>query len=379
MPPDDPKSGSNHVFRHVPDVSSGPVNLFGRTPDELSETVIAAGLPRFRADQVRQWVYGKMVNDPARMTNLGVVDRAKLTQCVDLAPGALVREQHSNDGTFKILLQWKRPAWPEPALTECVVIPDRDRYTACLSSQVGCPVGCRFCASGLLGLKGNLEAGEIVYQLFVLNQMLAPKGARITNIVFMGMGEPMANYGNVMKAIRIIHDPSCFDMGARRITVSTVGVPAKIRDMANEDLPLNLALSLHAPNEPLRRELIPWASHFALEDILDACRYYFEQSGREITLEYILLHDVNDRPEHARELAKICRNIRANVNLIRYNEVESLPFLRPQSDAVVAFQTILREAGINVHVRKSRGRDIDAACGQLRRKAQQELVQLGKA
>jgi 23S rRNA (adenine2503-C2)-methyltransferase len=264
-------------------------------------------------------------------------------------------------------------------LTECVVIPDGERYTACLSSQVGCPVGCKFCASGLLGLKGNLEAGEIVYQLFVLNQMLAPKGARITNIVFMGMGEPMANYANVMKAIRIIHDPKCFDMGARRITVSTVGVPAKIRDMASEDLSLNLALSLHAPNEPLRRELIPWANHFALDDILDACRYYFDQTGREITLEYILLHNVNDRPEHARELAKVCKTIRANVNLIRYNEVESLPFLRPESDSVVEFQSILRNAGINVHVRKSRGRDIDAACGQLRRRAQQELVQLGKA
>jgi 23S rRNA (adenine2503-C2)-methyltransferase len=372
MPSDDPKSTPNQTF-------GGPKAVFGLLPSEIGVAAAGVGLPKFRADQVRQWVYGKLVNDPAKMTNLGVADRAKLAEIFDFTPGTLVREQHSSDGTFKILLQWKRPGWPEPALTECVVIPDGERYTACLSSQVGCPVGCKFCASGLLGLKGNLDAGEIVYQLFALNQMLAPKNARITNIVFMGMGEPMANYANVMKAIRIIHDPKCFDMGARRITVSTVGVPAKIRDMADEDLPLNLALSLHAPNEPLRRELIPWASHFALGDILEACRYYFDQTGREITLEYILLHEVNDRPEHARELAKVCKTIRANVNLIRYNEVESLPFLRPESDSVVEFQSILRNAGINAHVRKSRGRDIDAACGQLRRKAQQELVQLGKA
>ena len=338
-----------------------------------------AGLPRFRSNQARLWLYTKFVNDLGKMTDLGPRHREQLFSGFDFYPGTTVREQHSSDGTFKILLQWKRPTWPEPALTECVVIPDGDRYTACLSSQVGCPVGCKFCASGLLGLKGNLEAGEIVYQLFALNQMLLPKNVHVTNIVFMGMGEPMANYANVMKAVRIIHDRKAFDIGARRITISTVGVPARIRDLANEALPLNLALSLHAPNEPLRRELIPWASHFALEDILDACRFYFDQTGREITLEYILLHDVNDRPEHARELAKICRTIRANVNLIRYNEVESLPFLRPEADAVLKFQAILRDAGVNTHVRKSRGRDIDAACGQLRRKAQQELTQLGKA
>jgi 23S rRNA (adenine2503-C2)-methyltransferase len=190
----------------------------------------------------------------------------------------------------------------------------------------------------------------------------------------------MSNYTNVMKAIRILHDPQCLNIGGRRITISTVGVPAKMRELAKEELPLNLAISLHAPNEPLRRQLIPWAEHFALDQILDAARYYFDQTGREITLEYILLSGVNDQTEHARELAKLCKTLRANVNLIRYNEVESLPFKRPKSDDVVNFQNILRNAGVNAHVRKSRGRDIDAACGQLRRKeqqSQQPLVQLG--
>lgn len=194
----------------------------------------------------------------------------------------------------------------------------------------------------------------------------------------MGMGEPLSNYANVMQAIRILHDPQCFNIGARRITVSTVGVPPRIRHLAEEELPLNLALSLHAPNEPLRKQLIPWAEHFALDEILDACRYYFDKTGREITFEYILLSGVNDQPAHARELARLCKSIRANVNLIRYNEVEPLPFKRPIAKDVVAFQEILRNAGVNAHVRKSRGRDIDAACGQLRRKEEREkLVQMG--
>jgi len=248
------------------------------------------------------------------------------------------------------------------------MIPDGDRRTACVSSQVGCPVQCRFCASGINGVKGNLSAGQVVEQIYRLNQILAPE--RITNVVFMGMGEPLANYASVMQAIRVLHEPKCLNMSARRITISTVGVPAKMRQLAREDLPINLAISLHAPNEPLRKQLIPWAEHFALDDILNAARDYFEQSGREITLEYILLSGVNDRPEHARELSQLCKTLRANVNLIRYNEVEGLPYKRPLAKDVVAFQEVLRHNGINAHVRKSRGRDIDAACGQLRRKEQ---------
>jgi 23S rRNA (adenine2503-C2)-methyltransferase len=203
---------------------------------------------------------------------------------------------------------------------------------------------------------------------------------RVTNVVFMGMGEPLANYANVMQAIRVLHDPGCLNIGGRKITVSTVGVPPKMRQLAQEQLPLNLAISLHAPNEPLRKQLIPWAEHFGLDDILNAARYYFQQTGREITLEYILLASVNDQPEHARQLAKLCKTLRANVNLIRYNEVAGLPFGRPNADDVTVFQDILRNNGVNAHVRKSRGRDIDAACGQLRRKEQdrqQQLVTMG--
>lgn len=331
------------------------------------------GWPKFRAGQLLDWVYQKLVTDPSAMTNLAVRDRAALSELFSFARGTIARQQASTDGTIKLLL-----TYPGGGSAESVMIPDGDRRTACISSQVGCPVGCKFCASGLEGLKGNLSAAQIVEQLYHLNVALRPAGERVGNIVFMGMGEPLSNYANVMQAVRILHDPACFNIGARRITISTVGVPPRIRQLAEEKLPLNLALSLHAPNEPLRRELIPWASHFALEDILDACRHYFDRTGREITLEYILLSGVNDRPEHARQLARLCKTLRANVNLIRYNEVEALPYKRPVGGDVLAFQKILREAGVNAHVRKSRGRDIDAACGQLRRKeAREKLVELG--
>ena len=374
------------------------VPFFGLDAAGFDAAVTAWGWPRFRAQQVRDWVYGKLVSDPAGMTNLSKGDRETLRERVDFGSADVTTHQRSSDGTQKLLLTWQ-----DAGNAETVMIPDADRRTACVSSQVGCPVGCRFCASGMNGVKGNLSAAQIVEQVYRLNQKMKEEGGRIkretnpsgsassfiphpssfreervTNIVFMGMGEPMANYGAVMQAIRVLHDPRCFNIGARRITISTVGVPPKMRQLASEDLPLNLALSLHAPNEALRKELIPWAEHFALDDILDAARYYFDQTGREITLEYILLSGVNDRPEHARQLARLCRTMRANVNLIRYNEVAGLPYLRPKSDDVLRFQEILRSAGVNAHVRKSRGRDIEAACGQLRRKEQERREQAAR-
>ena len=374
-------------------LASQKAHFLGLRAEEFDSLVKGWNWPVYRAQQVRDWVYGKLVDQPAGMTNLGKADRETLLQRLEVTTSRIVSQQVSNDGTIKLLLMW-----PDGAQAETVMIPDGDRRTACVSSQVGCPVGCRFCASGVNGVKGNLSAGQIVEQVYRLNQILGRKdeGGRmkdekeareapgssfilhpssfdhISNVVFMGMGEPMSNYSNVMQAIRILNDPKCFNMGARRITISTVGVPAKMLQLAEEELPINLALSLHAPNEPLRRELIPWAEHFALDDILEACRVYFEKTGREITLEYILLAGVNDRPEHARELAKLCRTMRANVNLIRYNEVTGLPYKRPISRDVVTFQDILRRNGVNAHVRKSRGRDIDAACGQLRRKQEQD-------
>jgi 23S rRNA (adenine2503-C2)-methyltransferase len=334
--------------------------FLGFSSGELDVLTQSWGWPAFRAGQVRDWVYRKRVDQPAEMSNLSKLDRSLLEEKLTFADGQITKHQRSSDGTQKLLQTWG------DANAETVMIPDGERRTACVSSQVGCPVGCKFCASGVNGVKGNLSAAQIVEQVYRLNQILAPE--HISNVVFMGMGEPLANYANVMQAIRVLHDSGCLNLGARRITISTVGVPAKMRDLAHEELPINLAISLHAPNEWLRKQLIPWAEHFALDEILDAGRYYFEKSGREITLEYILLANVNDRVEQARELSKVCKTLRANVNLIRYNEVEGLPYGRPKAQDVVRFQEILRANGVNAHVRKSRGRDIDAACGQLRRK-----------
>jgi 23S rRNA (adenine2503-C2)-methyltransferase len=343
------------------------VSFLGLTASAATAQLGVWGWPAFRVTQLYDWVYRKMTTDPEQMSNLSKSNRATLQQGLEFTTAVITRQQNSSDGTTKLLL-----TWPDGKNAETVLIPDGPRRTACVSSQVGCAVGCKFCASGIEGVKGNLSAAQIVEQVYALNRLLAAEGERISNVVFMGMGEPLANYAPVMTAVRVLHEPIGFNIGARKITISTVGIPARIRDLAQEQLPLNLALSLHAPNEPLRRELIPWADHFALPDILDACRFYFEKTGREITFEYILLAGVNDQPRHARELVQVCRTIRANVNLIRYNEVAVLPYGRPKSDDVVKFQEILREAGVNVHVRKSRGRDIEAACGQLRRREQQE-------
>ena len=271
------------------------------------------------------------------------------------------------------LTQVPKPQGDPSRQTECVMIPsipeeeggDPDRFTACISSQVGCPVGCRFCASGLTGLDHNLSTGRIVEQVWRLSRM--PDVRRISNVVFMGMGEPLANLPNVVPAVRTIAAPWGMGISARKITISTVGLPKAIEKLAEQlDLPVTLALSLHAPTDELRRELIPWAEYTTIKDLLGACRAWFERTGREITLEYTLLQNVNDRPEHAEELARLARTLRANVNLIRYNEVAGLPFLRPYTQDVRNFQEILRSRGINAHIRASRGRDIAAACGQLR-------------
>jgi 23S rRNA (adenine2503-C2)-methyltransferase len=367
------------------------VHLLGLSPEALREWLVAAGQPAYRAKQILEWVYEKDAQTFDEMSNLPKAMRAWLADNAVLYTGEVTHRTAAgvDDATQKLLI-----AWPDGGSIECVWIPEDDRDTACVSSQVGCPVGCRFCASGLDGVERNLTTGEIVEQAMRIRQLvrreraaassqgqhaqaedtgLMPpdrharaKPARLSNIVFMGMGEPLANYDNVIAAIRILNSLDAFALGARKITVSTVGLPKQIRRLADEDLQLNLALSLHAPNDALRRELIPWGK-VPITDLLDACRYYFEKTGREVTLEYILLAGVNMNPEHAKELATLARTLRCNVNLLRYNPVPGLPFERPSAEAAVAFQERLRAAGVNAHMRRSRGRNIAAACGQLRR------------
>ncbi len=383
---------SNHIFAH--------------TPDTLKQWCSRWGLKPFRAKQILAWVYEKGAIDPEQMTDLSKRDRETLAKEMTFLSGPDVTVSRASDGVRKILVQWgdaEKPADKDRGLlpqlvldparqTECVMIPaggtplddnesaepgrtSRERFTACISSQVGCPVGCRFCASGLGGLDGNLSAGRIVEQVWRLQRLMCDEsgvawgepGGRITNIVFMGMGEPLANFKSVTQAVRTIAAPWGMGIGARRITISTVGLPKAIERLADElEIPVTLALSLHAPTDDLRRELIPWAEYTSVEELLGACEKWFKKTGREITLEYILLGGINDQPEHAQRLASVASRLRANINLIRYNEVDGLPYKRPQGADVRAFQEILVGKGLNAHIRASRGRDIAAACGQLR-------------
>ncbi len=368
-----------------------PTNVFDLDPESFRDWSVERDLPAFLGDQVLRWVYQRGVADPEAMTDLSRRARAVVAESLRFGDAVTLADRTASDGTRKLLLGWPEHAdsnaavvaasesgdpgssgtTPLPVLpsepekqTECVMIPTEDRRTACISSQVGCPVGCRFCASGLGGLEGNLTRGRIVEQAWRLGRL--PGVDRISNIVFMGMGEPLANARAVTAAIRTLNAPWGLGISARRITVSTVGLPAAIRRFAEFDVPVTLALSLHAPNDELRREIIPWAEYSTVPELLDACRAYFDSCGREITLEYILLGGLNDRPEHARELAAHAKTLRCNINLIRYNEVAGLPFRRPGSDDVHRFQKELRRRGVNAHIRASRGRDIAAACGQLR-------------
>ena len=346
------------------------LHLPGADLAALRHWLVENGQPRYRADQIADWIYVKHAERFDQMTNLSKTLREWLGEHADVYRARVAAESVAQDGTRKLLL-----TWPDDQSVETVWIPEADRHTACLSSQVGCPVGCRFCASGMAGVQRNLTAGEIVEQALRVRRLVTAAGVeaadsagyRLSNIVLMGMGEPLANYDAVVQAIRILNAPWGLGIGARKITLSTVGLPKQIRRLADEGLQLNLALSLHAPDQALREELVPWGK-VPISELLDACAYYFEQTGREVTLEYVLLDGVNVEQRHAAQLAKIVRKLRCNVNLLRYNPVPGLPYGRPSAETAYEFQRELRGHGVNAHLRTSRGQDIDAACGQLRRR-----------
>ena len=346
-----PRSTPEHAQR---------VALFGLTLESLTAWFEERGQQRFRASQILEWIYSHGATSFDEMTNLPKVLRAELAEAMVIYASRIVRRSESPDGTIKLLLRW-----PDGAASECVLIPEENRRTACISTQVGCPVGCVFCASGLDGLQGNLTAGQIVEQAMQVAQLCRPE--RLTNVVFMGLGEPLANYAATVAAVRTINAPWGANIAARKITVSTIGLPDRMRRLAAEGLQVTLALSIHAPTDELRRKLIPWAESVTLDTLVAAARDYFDATGREVTLEYVLLGGVNDQPKHARRLAALSKRIRSNVNLIPYNPVPSLPYARPSDEAQRAFLELLRERGVNAHLRRSRGLDIDAACGQLRR------------
>ena len=339
------------------------IHLLGADDTQRSIWVERIGLKPYRAAQIGRWIFEKNADDFAQMSNLSASDRRICTASAEIYRGRVAHRSVGDDGTAKLLI-----TWPDGESVETVWIPERGRNTACLSSQVGCPVGCRFCASGLDGVRRNLTAGEIVEQAMHIRRLIGERG-RLSNIVLMGMGEPLANYDAVVNAIRIINSPAGMGIAARKITLSTVGLPAQIKRLATEGLQINLALSLHAPDDALRHELIPWGKGVTVAALLDACEHYFNVTGREITLEYVLLDRINNLPIHADALAEFASRLRCNVNLIRYNPVPGLPFQRPSAESSHEFQTRLRKRGVNAHIRTSRGTDVAAACGQLRRDA----------
>jgi 23S rRNA (adenine2503-C2)-methyltransferase len=326
---------------------------------ELEQAVEALGVPRFHARQLFQWVHKRGVTNFGEMTDLGRDLRATLEQSFSIGTPSVVRRETSTDGTSKLLLRLQ-----DGQLIESVFIPDTPANTFCLSTQVGCAMRCGFCLTGKMGIVRNLSAGEIVGQVRVLARELDLLRARF-NIVLMGMGEPLHNYDATMKALRILSDEYGLSVSARRITLSTVGVLPALERLATEPFMPNLAISLHATTEAQRDLLVPINRKYGLKELLDACRRFPVKRRARITFEYVMLRDVNDTDEDARRLVRLLNGIKAKVNLLPLNEAPGIPFERPADARVDAFARILANRGVVVSVRKSRGRDIRAACGQL--------------
>lgn len=341
-----------------------PRGLYDLTLHELEERVKALGHPAYRARQVWNWAYRQLVRDYAAMTNLPATLRDDLAASEPLDTLEPVRTVTADDGeTIKTLYRTK-----DGELLETVLMLYPDRATVCVSCQVGCAVGCAFCATGLMGLSRNLSAGEMVAQVVGATREARERGRALTNIVMMGMGEPLQNYAETMKFIRIVHDPAGLNLGARRITVSTSGIVPRIEALSQEDLPVNLAVSLHAPEDEQRSELVPINRRYPIATLMETIDRYTERTGRRVSFEYALMRGINDSEDTARKLAALLRGRLCHVNIIPLNPVDVLPYERPDPAGIERFATILRDAGIPTTVRYSRGLDIDAACGQLRAK-----------
>ncbi len=341
------------------------MNIKGLYREELAEKLAAVGEPAYRADQLLQWVYAKQAESFEQMTNLPAALRQKLAEHFKLNALHSVRTRHATDTTEKFLFQLH-----DGALIETVLIPATpgltstdDRQTVCVSTQVGCAFGCKFCASGLNGLKRNLSAAEIVDQVWHVQKLTKQK---VNNIVVMGMGEPFANYDYVMRALRILNAPWALGIGARKMTVSTAGIVPGIRRLAEEPMQVRLAVSLHGATDEVRNKIMPVNRKFPLKELVAACEHYAETMGKMLTFVFILIENLNDSIEQAHKLAAMARRVHAKVNLIPYNPVEGLPWHRPGRDRCKVFQHVLRQAGISATLRIEKGTDIAAACGQLR-------------
>lgn len=335
--------------------------------NELEEFFNTLNEKKFRARQVYEWLWQKQAHSFEAMTNLSKELRVKLNDHFTLPALKVDATQHSADGTVK-----SRFRTHDNHLVEGVLIPTESRNTACVSSQVGCSLSCKFCATGYMDRKRNLDFDEIYDEVVLINQQCEKVyGKKLSNIVFMGMGEPLLNYKNVLKAIEKISSPEGMGMSAKRITVSTAGVAKMIRQLGDDKVRFKLALSLHAANDKKRNEIMPINESNNLKSLIDALNHFYKQTENEITFEYILFKNFNDSLQDADELIKIYRQVPADlVNIIEYNPIDAAKFEKPEEDAVVQFMQYLEQHKVNARLRRSRGKDIDAACGQLANKDQ---------
>ena len=329
--------------------------------EELKQEFINLGEKAFRAEQVFKWIFKDNVTEFESMTNLSKELREKLGDLYELKNFKVLQKQEAKDGTKKYLFDIQ----DDGNAIETVLMKYKFGYSLCVSSQIGCKMGCKFCASTGIPFVRSLTAGEIVEQILAVQR---DENIRISNIVFMGIGEPLDNYENVVKAIRIINNPKGLEIGARHISVSTSGLVPKIYDLANEQIQCTLSISLHSPVNETRSALMPVNKIYNIEELITACKYYIEKTGRRVSFEYALAKDNNDNLEDAKKLIKLIRGMNCHVNLIPINAIENGKFTKSTNENIMKFRDYLNEHGIVATIRRELGSDIDAACGQLRRK-----------
>lgn len=337
--------------------------IYDLTLEQIQEWTKEQGEPAFRAGQIFDWLYVKRVNSFEEMTNLPKPLRDKLLDSFRFVMMKEIAKFVSKDGTVKFLFELH-----DANAIETVIMRHDYGNSVCVTTQVGCRIGCTFCASTLGGLKRSLTAGEIVAQVVQAQRLLDPENQRVSSIVIMGIGEPFENYDATMNFLRVMIHPKGLNIGQRHITVSTSGIVPSMLKFADENTQINLAISIHAPNDALRSKLMPVNRRFPFEDVMNACKYYIEKTGRRITFEYALIGGVNDQPEHAEELGEVLQGLLCHVNLIPVNYVPERNYVRTPRDDIFEFQRILQKKHVNVTIRREQGHDIAAACGQLRAK-----------
>lgn len=332
--------------------------------DELNEAIVALGEKKYRAKQIWEWLWKKGINSFEQMSSLPIDFRLKLKENFEFKSIAVDAVVRSQDKTVKLCFVTE-----DGQKIEGVLIPSSTRTTACISTQAGCPLGCKFCATGQYGFQRNLTTGEIFDQVMMLNMLSQTEHNKpLSNIVIMGMGEPFLNYEATYRAIQQITSPEGLGMSPKRLTLSTSGIIPEIIRFADEDCGVQLAISLHSANQTYREEIMPIAKKYPLADLIKALKYYHEKTNERITLEYLLMEDINDTINDAQELAQFCKNFPVKINLIAYNEVEGIPYKKPAPETVSDFASFLESKNLIVNVRRSRGNDINAACGQLANK-----------